>query len=146
MDQTAVMIFETLRKASETMEGKALYILAVVCVLMIVDFITGSLAAWRSPKIKFCSQEGINGILRKLASIIVLVVCIPVAVLIPAGAGLAALIVLYVGYMLMEFASIIENLEKLGVPVKPLSTFVRKLECEVGNKCDKEENDNGNEE
>lgn len=139
MDEKALIIFDFLRHSTNTMEGKALYILAVVCVLMIIDFLTGSLAAWRSPKIKFCSQEGINGILRKVCSIIVLVACIPIAVLIPAGAGLAALIVLYVGYMIMEFASIIENLEKLGVPVAPLSTFFRKIECEMNHKCDNDE-------
>lgn len=141
MDEKALIIFDFLRHSTNTMEGKALYILAVVCVLMIIDFLTGSLAAWRSPKIKFCSQEGINGILRKVCSIIVLVACIPIAVLIPAGAGLAALIVLYVGYMIMEFASIIENLEKLGVPVAPLSTFFHKIECEMNHKCDKDNQD-----
>lgn len=148
MDEKAMFIFDFLRHSTDTMEGKALYILSIVCVLMIIDFITGSLAAWRSPSIKFCSQEGINGILRKVCSIIVLVACIPIAVLIPTGAGVAALIVLYVGYLVMEFASIIENLEKLGVPVAPLSTFFRKIECEVNHKCDekKEGEQNGHEE
>lgn len=138
MDEKALFIFDFLRHSTNTMEGKALYILAVVCVLMIIDFITGSLAAWRSPKIKFNSQEGINGILRKVCSIIVLVACIPIAVLIPTGAGVAALIVLYVGYLIMEFASIIENLEKMGVPVTPLSTFFHKIESEINHKEHKE--------
>lgn len=141
MDEKALIIFDFLRRSTDTMEGKALYILSIVCILMIVDFLTGSLAAWRNPAIKFRSQEGINGILRKVCSIIVLVACIPIAVLIPTGAGVAALIVLYVGYMVMEFASIIENLEKLGVPVAPLSTFFRKIECEMSNKCDKNDKD-----
>lgn len=127
MDQTAVHIFDVLRAATETPEGKVIYILAIICVLMIIDFITGSLAAWRNPAIAFRSQEGINGILRKLCSIIVLIACIPIAPLVPADAGVAALIVLYVGYLLMEFKSILENLGKLGVDISPLNEFLNKV-------------------
>lgn len=129
MDQTAVHIFDVLRAATETPEGKVIYILAIICVLMIIDFITGSLAAWRNPAIAFRSQEGINGILRKLCSIIVLVACIPIAPLVPADAGVAALIVLYVGYLIMEFKSILENLGKLGVEITPLSEFIDMVNC-----------------
>lgn len=128
MDQTAIHIFDILRDATETPEGKVIYILAIICVLMIIDFITGSLAAWRNPGISFQSQEGINGILRKLCSIIVLVACIPIAPLVPADAGVAALIVLYVGYLIMEFKSILENLGKLGVEISPLAEFLDKIE------------------
>lgn len=127
MDQTATHIFDVLRAATETPEGKVIYILAIICVLMIIDFVTGSIAAWRSPSISFQSQEGINGILRKLCSIIVLVACIPIAPLVPADAGVAALIVLYVGYLIMEFKSILENLGKLGVEITPLEGFLDKV-------------------
>lgn len=58
MDQTAIHIFDILREATETPEGKVIYILTVICVLMIVDFLTGSLAAWRNPGISFQSQIG----------------------------------------------------------------------------------------
>lgn len=132
MDQTAVHIFDVLRHATGTPEGKVIYILTIICVLMIIDFITGSLAAWRNPKIAFRSQEGINGILRKLCSIIVLVACIPIAPLVPADAGVAALIVLYVGYLIMEFKSILENLGKLGVEITPLTEFLKKIEHHDG--------------
>ena len=128
MDRTALHLFDMLRAATETPEGKVIYLLTIICVLMIIDFITGSLAAWRNPKIAFRSQEGINGILRKLCSIIVLVACIPIAPLVPADAGVAALIVLYVGYLLMEFKSILENLAKMGVEIMPLSEFIDKVE------------------
>lgn len=127
MDQTAIHIFDVLRHATGTPEGKVIYILTIICVLMIIDFITGSLAAWRNPKIAFRSQEGINGILRKLCSIIVLVACIPISVLIPAGSGLAALIVLYIGYTIMEFKSILENLSKMGVEITWLQEFIENI-------------------
>ena len=101
---------------------------------MIVDFLTGTVAAWRNPDIKFRSQEGINGILRKLVSMIVLVACIPVSALVPVEMGVAALFVLYVGYMLMEFKSILENLSKLGVVTSPLENFVHRIEEELEHK------------
>lgn len=127
MENTALHIFQALHGATETPEGKVIYILTIICVLMIIDFVTGSIAAWRNPAIKFRSQEGINGILRKLCSIIVLVACIPIAPLVPADAGVAALIVLYVGYLLMEFKSILENLGKMGVEITPLTEFLNKV-------------------
>lgn len=127
MENTALHIFQVMRAATETPEGKVIYIMTIICVLMIVDFITGSLAAWRNPKIAFRSQEGINGILRKLCSIIVLVACIPIAPLVPADAGVAALIVLYIGYLIMEFKSILENLGKMGVEISPLNDFLEKI-------------------
>lgn len=127
MENTALHIFQVMRAATETPEGKVIYILTIICVLMIIDFITGSLAAWRNPKIAFRSQEGINGILRKLCSIIVLVACIPIAPLVPADAGVAALIVLYIGYLIMEFKSILENLGKMGVEISPLNDFLERI-------------------
>lgn len=126
-DPMAVYLFDWLRHAVATNEGKVLYLLALICMAMIVDFIVGSLAAWRNPNIKFTSQRGIDGILRKLASILVLVVCIPVSALIPAEAGVIALIVLYLGYLVMELASIVENLDNLGVPVAPLRAFIENV-------------------
>ncbi len=127
LTEPAAWLFDTLERASSTPESRVLYILAVLCVLMVVDFLTGSLAAWRAPDVQFSSQQGINGILRKLASILVLCCCIPIAPLVPAKAGTWALIVLYLGYLVMEFRSILENLAKLGVPLGPLKRFAEYL-------------------
>ena len=120
-------LFNTLEQAVSTTEGKALYILVLICIAMILDFLLGSFAAWRDPQVKFTSQRGIDGILRKLASILVLVCCIPVSALVPADAGLAALIVLYLGYLVMELASVVENLNKLGAPVSGLKRFIENV-------------------
>ena len=120
-------LFQVLEQAVSTSEGKALYILVLICIAMILDFLLGSYAAWRDPQVKFTSQRGIDGILRKLASILVLVCCIPVSALVPAEAGLAALIVLYLGYLFYELASVIENLERLGAPVGKLKRFIENL-------------------
>ncbi len=131
MDEKAVILFECLHNASDTLEGKALYVLTMVCVLMIVDFITGTAAAWLNTEIKFNSQAGINGILRKVVSIIALAVCIPIAAMLPDDLGLYTLLALYIGYMLMEFTSIVENLGKMGVPIMPLQTFIQNVKEEL---------------
>ena len=120
-------LFQTLAQAASTSEGKALYLLALLCLTMALDFLLGSFAAWRDPQVKFTSQRGIDGILRKLASILVLVCCIPVSALVPAEAGLAALIVLYLGYLALELASVVENLSKLGAPVSGLKRFIENI-------------------
>ena len=124
-------LFNTLEQAVSTTEGKALYILVLICIAMILDFLLGSFAAWRDPQVKFTSQRGIDGILRKLASILVLTLCIPVSALIPQGTGTFALIVLYLGYLVMELASVIENLERLGAPVSGLQKFIENI-SEIG--------------
>ena len=120
-------LFQTLEQATSTSEGKALYILVLICIAMILDFLLGSFAAWRDPQTKFTSGRGIDGILRKLASILVLTLCIPVSALIPQGTGTFALIVLYLGYLVMELASVIENLERLGAPVSGLQKFIENI-------------------
>ena len=125
-------LFDQLQTAVSTSEGKALYLLALICLAMIVDFLLGSLAAWRDPNVRFSSQAGINGILRKLASILVLSCCIPVSALIPADTGLIALIVLYLGYLALELASVVENLDHLGVPVGALQRFIQNISDSVG--------------
>ena len=137
MDEKAVVIFECLRHASDSLEGKAIYVLTMVCVLMIVDFVTGSLAAWINPDIKFNSQTGINGILRKVVSIIALAVCIPIAAMMPQDIGLYTLLALYLGYMLMEFTSVIENLGKMGVPIGPLQSFIQNVKNNMKEEEDK---------
>ena len=124
-------LFQNLAQAASTSEGKALYILVLICIAMILDFLLGSFAAWRDPSVKFTSGRGIDGILRKLASILVLTLCIPVSALIPQGAGTFALIVLYLGYLVMELASVIENLERLGAPVSGLQKFIENI-SEIG--------------
>lgn len=119
------ILYAELAALADTPEGKALYILAVICALMVLDYITGTAAAWYTGTL--ASGRGISGILRKLCSMLVLVACIPIAPLVPAEAGTAALIVLYAGYMLCEARSVLENLGKLGISISPLSDFLDAL-------------------
>ena len=132
------ILYAELSALSETPEGKALYILAIICALMVLDYITGTVAAWYTGTLQ--SGRGISGILRKLCSILVLVACIPIAPLVPAEAGTAALIVLYAGYLMCEARSVLENLGKLGVSVSPLSDFLDAISPN-SSKSDKNESD-----
>lgn len=108
-----------------TQEMKAMYILAVLCVAMIMDVGLGTLAAIFSnetppPK----SRIGINGLIRKAASIVVLIFCAFLVPVIPYKTGIATLYVLYTGFLGFEMLSIVENLAKLGVDVTPLTRFL----------------------
>lgn len=118
-----MQLFDWLNFAVSTTENKIGYMLSIICVLMIIDFITGSVSAVINTNIEFKSSIGINGILRKLCSILVLVACIPIAPLIPSDMGLTAIVVLYFGYIIMEFGSILENLSKMGIDTAILTRF-----------------------
>ncbi|MBM7709640.1 phage holin family protein [Enterococcus lemanii] len=92
---------------------KVLYILSLLSIAMVIDFISGTYAAKLRKKIT--SKIGINGIIRKIASLILLVFFIPVAYIIPGQTGVALLTVLYVGYLGLEIQSILENYRKIGI-------------------------------
>ena len=110
-------LFSALEQAVSTSEGKALYILVLICIAMILDFLLGSFAAWRDPSVKFTSQRGNRRHPAKARQHPrPRLLHPPVSALVPAEAGLAALIVLYLGYLFYELASVIENLERLGAP------------------------------
>lgn len=133
-----------LKHCVETQEGMLLYLIATICLFMAIDFVTGSAGAFINPAIKFRSKEGINGILRKLVSIAVMVAMIPLSILIPNDMGLGLLYTLYIGYLILEFKSIIENLDKCGVDVGPLKIFLRGIEENLPHLNDDKNKDNKN--
>ncbi len=108
-------------------DHKAIYVLTLICIAMIIDFLSGSLAAKINPNIDFLSKVGINGILRKVASMVLLMFFIPLAPLIPGGAGVGLIYVLYVGYLLMELKSILENYKKMGIGTELFEEFIKNI-------------------
>lgn len=106
-------VIKELERLANHENSQILYILSLIVIAMIIDFLMGYLAAWINKEV--VSQKGINGILRKLASIILLVLAIPVAPIVPNGIGTASLYVLYFGYLITELTSIVENYRKLGL-------------------------------
>ena len=96
----------------------------LICIAMTIDFISGTIAAKINPEIEFKSKIGINGILRKVASIVLLLFH-SLAPLVPGGAGVGLLYVLYVGYLMMEIKSIFENYQKMGVVTELFEDFIK---------------------
>lgn len=111
-------MMDFLRHIIQTEDGKILYLLALIAITMIIDFITGAIGAWVNKDIEFKSKEGINGILRKIASMLTLLIFVPVSVLIPNDAGVALMYTLYIGYLAFELKSILENLNRCGIEIK----------------------------
>lgn len=124
---TILDIFVFLKECVKTPEGKVLYLLAIISIAMVIDFITGTIAAIVNPEIEFKSKAGINGILRKIASMLLLIVFLPLSVLIPNGAGLALVCTLYGGYLVFEIKSIIENVGKNGTDTTLFKNILGKI-------------------
>lgn len=122
------MMIEYLRELIGTQDTKILFVLGLISLAMIIDFLTGTVAAKINKDITFESQKGINGILRKICSIIVMVYFIPVSILLPEGIGVGLVYVLYVGYLVMEIKSILENLKKMGLDTNLFNTFLNEVE------------------
>lgn len=125
-------MFDYFRHFLETEDTKILFILALICGAMVIDFFTGTFAAKVNPEIEFKSKIGINGILRKLTSIFLLVFFIPLSVIVPGGAGVALLYTLYIGYLLMEIKSVLENYQKMGGKTDLFQRFIDSFKA--GNK------------
>lgn len=60
------MMIEFLRELIETQDAKIFFVLGLIAVAMIIDFLTGTVSAKINKDIIFESQKGINGILRKI--------------------------------------------------------------------------------
>ena len=102
------------------LESNHMFILAMICCAMIIDFLSGVFAAKMNPKI------GINGILKKIAALMLLIFFIPLAMTIPGNTGTGLLYVLYFGYLLMEIQSILENYQKIGIDVSLFQNFINR--------------------
>jgi hypothetical protein len=122
------MMIEFLRELMITQDTKILFVLGLIAVAMIIDFLTGTVSAKINKDIIFESQKGINGILRKICSMLVMIFFIPVSILIPEGIGVGLIYVLYLGYLIMEIKSILENLKKMGLDISIFKDFVDEVE------------------
>ena len=116
-----------LKHLLDTEDGKVLFVLSLICLAMIIDFASGTLAAIINKDIDFKSKVGINGILRKVASVVLLLFFIPLSVLIPNNLGTALLYTLYIGYLMMEIKSIFENYQKFGTSTELFENFIEQF-------------------
>lgn len=91
-------------------DTKLIYILALILIANILDFLMGWLKAKILPEQKFSSARATFGIARKIILFILLVLFIPFSLLLPDIIGLSALYVLYMGYLVTELFSILGHL------------------------------------
>ncbi|MGT2708652.1 phage holin family protein [Streptococcus panodentis] len=118
---------QIMRSMVDTQDKLIFFTLTLIMGAMVIDFLTGTLAAKINPNIEFKSKAGINGIIRKIASIALLSFCIPLSILLPEGIGLGALQILYLGYLFFELKSILENFDKLGINTLLFKEFIEKF-------------------
>lgn len=105
-------MFEFLRELIVTDDGLVLFLLSLILIMEILDFLSGTFAAMINPDIDYRSKIGINGLIRKIMGIILLTVLIPMSVLLPEQTGVAFLYTIYVGYLILTFKSLVENYGK----------------------------------
>ena len=106
-------LFHFFRSLIQTEDGLVLYALGLIVILEIVDFASGTFAAIANPEIEYKSKIGINGLIRKILGVLLLMVLIPMSVLLPEKTGFAFLYSIYLGYIAFTFQSLIENYRKL---------------------------------
>ncbi len=107
----------------------------MLCVVMLLDYITGMVAAWRSRELS--SKKGSFGIIKKLCYLIAVCVGIIVDWVIYSGLdsmgvslGIRVLfgVIIAIWLIINELLSIVENLRKIGVPLPAfLEKIVRRL-------------------
>ena len=105
-----IEFFNFFRSLIQTEDGLVLYALALIVSMEIIDFVTGTIA---NPDIEYKSKIGINGLLRKILGVLLLMILIPMSVLLPEKTGFAFLYSIYLGYIAFTFQSLIENYRKL---------------------------------
>lgn len=120
--------FSFLRAVTRTEDGLILYALALIVILEIIDFATGTFAAIINPDIEYKSKIGINGLLRKVIGVFILLVLIPMSILLPEKTGFAFLYSIYLGYLVFTFQSLIENYRKIKGYVAIFQPIVKALQ------------------
>lgn len=91
-------------------DTKIIYILTLILIANMIDFLMGWVNAKFNENVAFSSSKAIYGIARKMVMFIILVFFIPVSLLVPPPVGIGALYVLFVGYLLSEINSILSHL------------------------------------
>ncbi|MBV7390261.1 phage holin family protein [Enterococcus alishanensis] len=104
---------------------KELEILSLISIAMVLDLLTGIISARITKSIS--SKVGINGILRKIASLMLLLFLWPVAKIIPFHAGQALLYTFYLSFLWMEVVSILENYQKMGIQIDQFKKLLEQL-------------------
>nr|DAV93959.1 MAG TPA: holin [Caudoviricetes sp.] len=132
-----IELFNFFRSLIQTEDGLVLYALGLIVILEIVDFASGTFAAIANPEIEYKSKIGINGLIRKILGVLLLMVLIPMSVLLPEKTGFAFLYSIYLGYIAFTFQSLIENYRKLKGNVTLFQPILKAFQRLLENDDDK---------
>ena len=119
--------------------------IVVLLVMMVIDYLSGMAAAWAQGVLS--SKVGAKGIIKKVGYMALIVVAMGVDYLICSGISAASLDIGYnmwfgllvaVWLIINEMISILENLDRLDVPIPGfLRAIVRKLKISADGKDEK---------
>lgn len=129
-----INLIKLLESLLQTADGRVIYILTLISITMCIDFLTGTAAAYINPSIEFKSKAGINGILRKICSLLLMIIFVPFVIAVDKTIGLTIVWTLYLGYEIMELKSIAENIEKMGGDVSLFMGVLDILKEKINNK------------
>lgn len=122
----------------ETDNTKIIYWLMVILAASTLDFMMGWINAKFNKEVQFSSTVALFGIVKKIVYFMLLVLFIPIALLVPYPVGIAALYVLYTGYLLSELQSVLSHLN-LANDDKHNQSFLDFINKILGNKGNKED-------
>jgi toxin secretion/phage lysis holin len=118
----------------ESDDTKVIYLLALILMANMIDFLLGWINAKFNKSVSFSSSKAIYGIARKMILFMLCVFFIPISLLVPYPIGIGALYVLFIGYLWSEINSILSHL-KLAEDDKStdkFSDFVSKIFSDKG--------------
>jgi toxin secretion/phage lysis holin len=124
-----VDMFHYMQRWLENDNTKVIYFLVLILIANMIDFLLGWINAKFNTTVAFSSSKAIYGIARKMIMFILCVFFVPVSLLVPYPVGIAALYVLFTGYLLSEINSILSHLKISDddKSVDKFSDFIKKL-------------------
>ncbi|MDR2833390.1 MAG: phage holin family protein [Streptococcaceae bacterium] len=128
---------ETLRTYLQQEVHQVAYLFVVVLLAMGVDIVTGLIAASINDTVS--SKFGRIGLFKKVAHILALILTVAITFLIPEDKDFYVIFFVMSYSILNETISILENLRKAGIDIRPFSFVVNILRGIVGKENDYED-------
>lgn len=107
--------------------GRIIGWLSFILCLMLIDMITGFIQAYINHDLK--SGKMSNGILKKFALLLVLIMIVPLTILLPDLISTGLIITVYGLEVMNESVSIMENLKKLGIATDVFNPIMKRLDA-----------------
>jgi toxin secretion/phage lysis holin len=131
MDGSGRMLdmFHYMQRWLENDNTKVIYVLVLILISNMIDFVAGWINAKFNPNVPFSSSKAIFGIARKMIMFILCVLFVPISLLVPYPVGIVSLYVFLLGYLVSELNSIFSHLKlsEDDKSVDQFSDFIRKL-------------------